>query len=507
MKYRALALALTCLASFASQDAAAQTGAGKKANTTKTAPPAKSAKSAQSAKSVKSNKAAKKATAATAAAAATGATGAAAASVAAPAASGIRQADYIVAVVNSEPVTNYEVQLRVERITDQMQRQGVQVPPHDVMVREVLERTILEKAQLQAAQEVGIKVDALAVKQSEQAVAQQNGISLDALHQRLQADGISIERFREELRSQLTLQRLREREIDARTRATELDIDQYLQEQQAQQAGGASAGTPAAAAAIGLELGHVFVPVPEKATPSEIAALQARAQSVADQARAGGDFAVLARDYSASAESAEGGSLGMRSADRYPELFTQATLPLPIGGVAGPLRSGAGFHVLKVLNKTQGSAMAMAVQSNARHILLTTNAQLSESAAAQRLADYRQRILAGQADFAELAREVSQDGSAKQGGNLGWATTGRYVPEFQAALDALQPGEISEPLVSRFGVHLIQLLERRQVQLSQREQRDMVRDVVREKKIEEAYETWLKELRARAYVEYRDAPQ
>ena len=501
MKYRALALALTCLASFASQDAAAQTGAGKKA--------AQATKSVKSVKSVKSAKPVKKTSATAATAAAAAATGAVAASVAAPAASGIRQADYIVAVVNSEPVTNYEVSLRVERIADQMQRQGAAVPPHDVLVREVLERTILEKAQLQAAQEIGIKVDALAITQSEQAVAQQNGISLQALHQRLQADGISIERFREELRNQLTLQRLREREVDARTRATELEIDQYLQEQQAQQSGraGTGTGTPSAAAAIGLELGHILVPVPEKVSPAEAAALQARAQSVADKARAGEDFAALARDYSASPESAEGGSLGMRSADRYPELFTQATLALPIGGVAGPLRSGAGFHVLKVLNKAQGSTMAMATQNHARHILLTPSAKLTETAAAQRLADYRQRILAGTANFAELAREVSQDGSAKQGGDLGWATPGRYVPEFEAALAQLQPGEISEPLVSRFGVHLIQLLERRQVQLSQREQRDMVRDVVREKKIEEAYETWLKELRARAYVEYRDAPQ
>ena len=471
MKYRALALALTCLASFASQDAAAQTGAGKKA-----------------AKSTQSTNALKPATAITSTA------------TAAPSASGIRQADYIVAVVNSEPVTNYEVSLRVERIADQLRRQGATVPAHDVLVREVLERTIVEKAQLQAAQEIGIKVDELAVSQAEQAVARQNGITLDALYQRLQADGISPERFRQELRNQLTLQRLREREVDARVRVSELDIDQYLQAQQ-------TAGTAASAAGIGLELGHILVPVPEKVSPVEAAALQARAQSVADQARAGDDFAALARNYSASPESAQGGSLGMRSAERYPELFTQATLTLPIGGVAGPLRSGAGFHILKVLNKSQGSSGALVVQNHARHILLVPSAKLTETAAAQRLADYRQRILAGQADFAALAREVSKDGSAQQGGDLGWATPGRYVPEFEAALAQLQPGEISEPLVSRFGVHLIQLLERRQVELSQREQRDAVRDTVREKKIDEAYATWLQELRSRAYVEYRDAPQ
>lgn len=472
MKYRALALAIACLASLASQGATAQglrpsSGAGKAAPAHGLAPlrPAPAAPAGAS----------------------TAPAGAAA--------SGIRQADYIVAVVNSEPVTNHEVSVRVARIEAQLAQQAGAAPPRDVLLREVLERTILEKAQLQAAHELGIKVDALAVTQAEQAVAQQNGIALTAMHQRLQADGISPERFREELRNQLTLQRLREREVDARVRVSELDIDQYLHDQ------------PPAAANVGIELAQVLVTVPENASPTELAALQARAQGVADKARAGDDFAVLARDYSTAPESAQGGSLGMRSADRYPELFMQATQALPVGAVAGPLRSGAGFHVLKVLAKSQGSGAAMALQNHARHILLVPGPQLSETAAAQRLADYRRRILAGQADFAELAREVSKDGSAKQGGDLGWATPGRYVPEFEAALQALKPGEISEPLVSRFGVHLIQLLERRQVQLSQREQRDMVRDIVREKKVEEAYATWVQELRGRAYVEYRDAPQ
>jgi peptidyl-prolyl cis-trans isomerase SurA len=476
MKYRALALALACLASLASQSAAAQglrpTGVGKNSAMARgvlTSPTAATPPTETSATSA------------------------------------IRQADYIVAVVNSEPVTNHEVSARVARIEAQLAARpaGTPAPAHDVLVRDVLERTILEKAQLQTAREMGIKVDTLAVTQAEETVARQNSITLAVMHQRLIADGISPERFREELRNQLTLQRLREREVDARVRVSELDIDQYLRDQQ-------PATDAAAAAHIGIELAQVLVPVPETASPSEIATLQARAQSVADKARAGEDFAVLARNYSAAPESAQGGSLGMRSTDRYPELFTQATQALPVGGVAGPLRSGAGFHVLKVLAKSQnaqGGASAIATQNHARHILLVPSAQLSETAAAKRLADYRSRIQAGQADFADLAREFSKDGSAKQGGDLGWATAGRYVPEFQAALEALQPGEISEPLVSRFGVHLIQLLERRQVELSQREQRDMVRDTVREKKLDEAYATWLQELRARAYVEYRDAPQ
>ncbi|MGP1629815.1 MAG: peptidylprolyl isomerase, partial [Giesbergeria sp.] len=174
---------------------------------------------------------------------------------------------------------------------------------------------------------------------------------------------------------------------------------------------------------------------------------------------------------------------------------------------AGPVRSGAGFHVLKVLEKTQANAAAAVVQNHARHILLRTGPQLSEAAAAAQLADYRKRITAGLASFESLAREHSKDGSAQQGGDLGWSTPGRYVPEFEEVLDTLKPGEISQPVVSRFGVHLIELIERREVQLSPREQREAARQVLRQKKMEETYATWAREQRARAYVEYRDVPQ
>ena len=199
--------------------------------------------------------------------------------------------------------------------------------------------------------------------------------------------------------------------------------------------------------------------------------------------------------------------LGLRPADRYPELFVNAVRQVAVGDVVGPLRSPAGFHILKVVDKTHGGVATTAVQSHARHILLRTHANLTEAQAASRLDELRDRITRGQADFASLAREYSQDGSAKDGGDLGWASPGRYVPEFEEALNALRPGEISRPVVSRFGVHLIQLLERREAKLTQREQRDMVRDTVREKKLDEAFATWIQEARGRAYVEYRDAPQ
>jgi len=413
---------------------------------------------------------------------------------------GPQSADFIVAVVNSEPVTNNEVRARLARAEQQLaQQQGANRPPRDLLAREVLERLILEKAQMQLAKESGVKVEEFALNQAEQGIAQQNGMTLDDMHRRLARDGMSKERFREELRSQLLIQRLRERDVDAKVRVNDQDIDQFLREQQ----------SGADATSMEINLGHVLVLVPENATPSQVAQLQARAQSAADKARAAGsDFAAVAAEFSDAPEGKRaGGLLGLRPADRYPDLFVNSVQGQPVGGIVGPVRSPAGFHILKVVERNVAGLPSTVVQNHARHILLRPSAQLTEAAAAARLADYRRRILAGQADFATLARENSVDGSAKQGGDLGWASPGRYVPEFEQALSTLKPGDISEPLVSRFGVHLIQLMERREAKLTQREQRDMVRDAVREKKVEEAYATWAQELRGRAYVEYREPPQ
>ena len=195
------------------------------------------------------------------------------------------------------------------------------------------------------------------------------------------------------------------------------------------------------------------------------------------------------------------------AAERNRQPILEALRQVPVGGVAGPVRSGAGFHVLKVLERSQGTLPATVLKNHVRHILLRTSPQQNEAAAAQRLADYRRRIERGEATFEALAREFSQDGSAKQGGDLGWAAPGRYVPEFEQVVESLQPGQISEPLVSRFGVHLVQLLDRREVPLTPREQRELARNALQEKKLEDAYVTWAQEQRARAYVELRDPPQ
>ena len=420
---------------------------------------------------------------------------------AAPAAdTGPRAADYIVAVVNSEPITNNEVRARMVRFEQQLVQQGAPLPPRPQLAREVLERLIGEKAQLQLARETGIRVDDAVVDQAERSIARQNGIDLDELRRRMAADGIDVNQFREDLRSQLLLQRLRDRELESRVRVSELEIDQYLREQQ--QGGGDPALTE-------YNLGHILVAVPERATDAQVAQAQAKAQQVLQRARGGEDFARLARENSDAAGAAQnGGTVGMRSADRLPPVFLQAISAVPQGGVAELVRSEAGFHILKVLEKRQLGMPGIAVtQSHARHILLRPAANLTEAQARQRLADYKRRIQAGQADFAQLAREHSQDASARTGGDLGWASPGMFVPEFEEVLASLQPGQIADPIVSRFGVHLIQLLERRQATMSAREQREVVRNLVREKKLDEAYVQWSREVRGRAYVELREPPQ
>lgn len=406
-------------------------------------------------------------------------------------------ADFIVALVNSEPVTNNEVRQRLLRVEQQYTQRGVALPPREVLAPQVLEQLVTERAQLQRAAELGIRVDEAALAQAEMTIAAQNQLDLEEFRRRVAADGMDINRFRNELRNQLLLQRLQEREVEASVTVTEADIDDFLREQNSGDLG-----------KLELNLAHVLILVPENASPAQVAELQARAQMVADRARAGGDFAALAREFSGAAERVNGGAFGWRTADRLPSLFVDATRALPAGGIAGPLRSAAGFHVLKVIEKRQaGLPDASLIQTRSRHILLRPSAQLSQADAVARLNQYREQIASGKATFEELAKEHSQDGSARSGGDLGWVSPGQFVPEFEQAMNGLRPGEMSQPLVSRFGVHLIRVEERREAALSQRDQREMARGLVREKKAGDALRNWIQDLRGRTFVEYREAPR
>lgn len=416
---------------------------------------------------------------------------------AAPAAS--RTADYIVALVNGEPITNHDVRQRLLRVEQQLARQGANVPNRSQLLPEVVDMLINERALVQSATEAGIRVDDASLNQAELSVAAQNQLTIEGLRQRLTAEGLDAGQFRRELRDQILLQRAREREVEQRVKITDADIDAFLREQR----------TQSGAVAAGLDLSHVLVLVPENASEALVRERQARAQQVADRARApGANFAALAREFSDAPEGASGGGFGMRPADRLPELFVQAVRDLPVGGVAGPIRSPAGFHVLRLNERQQAGAPALSeVQTHARHILLRTGPQMSQAQAVAQLARWREEISAGQANFETLAREHSQDGSASNGGDLGWVGPGQFVPEFESVMDALQPGQLSQPVVSRFGVHLIRVDERRERTLSDREQRELARDVLRDRRAEEALRVWMQDVRQRAFVEQRDDPR
>jgi peptidyl-prolyl cis-trans isomerase SurA len=408
-----------------------------------------------------------------------------------------RQADFIVAVVNSEPITNQDVQARKQGMSRESRNAAGNNEAE--LNRKVLEQLINEKAQLQQARESGIKIDDEAIDQAEMNVAANNQVTRDELRKNLSKEGLTLKTFRDQLRDQLMLSRVREREVEGRVRISDLEVEQYLQEQI--QAQGGQAPTE-------LNLGMILIAVPENSTPSEIKALQERADDVARRARSGESFALLAKTYSQAIDKGtNGGEMGLRSPDRYPELFVEATRNLRVGATTAALRSGAGFHILKVIERRQGQATLMVTQTRARHILLRPAAQMSQAQAVARLNELRQSIVAGKADFAAVARQISQDGSAAQGGDLGWANPGMFVPEFEQVMNRLRPGQVGEPLVSRFGVHLIEVTDRRNAPLSDQDQRTVARNALREKKLEEAYTTWVEDVRSRAYVEMREPPQ
>jgi peptidyl-prolyl cis-trans isomerase SurA len=410
----------------------------------------------------------------------------------------VRQADFIVAVVNSEPITNRDVQVLRQRLASEAAARGGNRPDAAELTRVAVEQLINEKAQLQQARESGIKIDAEAIDQAELNVASSNQLSREEMHKRLAQDGISVSAFREQLRTQLTLTRLREREIEGRVRVSDLEVEQFLSEQIKAQA----AQVPAQ-----LNLGMVLIAVPENSSESAVKALGERAADVARRARAGENFTELAKAFSQTPDrGANGGEMGLRPADRYPELFLEATRQLKVGDVAAPVRSSAGFHILKVLERRQATTL-LVTQTRARHILLRPSAQMSQGQAVAKLTQVRQAVVSGKSDFAVLARELSQDGSAQQGGDLGWANPGMFVPEFEQVMNRLRPGQVAEPLVSRFGVHLIEVTDRRNAPMSEQEQRTMARNALREKKLDEAYATWVEDIRGRAYVEMREPPQ
>lgn len=396
--------------------------------------------------------------------------------------------DRIVAVVGKDVITLTELAERTERAARELQRARIAAPERAALERQVLERLVLDKAQLQRAADTGLRVDELQVDRAVQRVAQSNDMTLAEFRRALERDGVPFERFRAELREQILLVRLREREVDDRVQVSEAEVDAYLREHKA--------------SAVEYDVAHVLVRVPEQASPEAVARARARAERVRDEARAGGDFAQLAASHSDAGDALQGGALGWRAPGRLPELFADALRDMQPGQVSEPLRSPAGFHVVKLAGRREAGAAAPVTQTRARHILVKTSELVSEDDARRRLESLRGRILAG-ADFAELARLNSEDGAASRGGDLGWVYPGDTVPEFERAMNALAPGELSGPVRTPFGFHLIRVEERRAADVSEERRRQQARLALRERKAEEAYQEWLRQLRDRTYVELR----
>ncbi len=412
------------------------------------------------------------------------------------AAAAARGGDYIVAVVNQELVTAGEVEQRVARIRDNAKRSNARLPADSELRRQVLDALVEERVLLSYARDSGAKVDDTELDRAVQGVAAQNQLTLPQLRERLKQEGLDYGRFRSNLRDQILVERTREREVNSRIRVGDKEIDEFLEKQR----GGA-------AAQVEYNVAQILVTVPEDASVAVAAERHARARAAQQRIRDGEDFAQVAKEVSEDGNRARGGEIGLKPADRLPDVFVTAVRDLKPGQVAPQiLRSGAGFHVLKLLERKEGAAMRV-TQTHARHILLRPSAQLTPETAAQRLTEYKRQIERGTRRFDEVARQYSEDGSAPQGGDLGWTSPGSFVPEFEDAMNKLPNNGISDPVVSRFGVHLIQVLERRDVEVDPKQLREQARNALREQKFEDAYNEWIRDLRAKAYVEMREPPQ
>jgi peptidyl-prolyl cis-trans isomerase SurA len=405
--------------------------------------------------------------------------------------------DYIIAVVNQELVTAVELDRRQAALRQAAQRAGQQVPRADELRKQALDSLVEERVIITHARDQGWRIDEAEIDRAVQSVAAQNQLTQAQLRQRLAADGMDLGRFRASLKDQIAVERTREREVIARIVVSDEDIDRALEAEVAQ-----------ARASADLNVAQILIRVPDEAPEAVVAERRARAEQALARVKGGEAFDVVAREISEDASRERGGELGLRPADRLPDLFVDSVRNLDAGQVAPALaRSGAGFHVLKLVARSGAADVGAVTETRARHILLRTSEQATPEQAARRLQQVKRAIETGERRFEDLAREVSEDGSAAAGGDLGWFGPGVMVPEFEEPASRLAPGQISEPVASRFGVHLIQVLERRRTTIEPAQRREQARNILRERKFQQSYEEWVEELRARAYIEIRESGQ
>ncbi len=399
--------------------------------------------------------------------------------------------DSIAAVVNEDVITRYELDDRVREVVRQLRKQDTPLPPTDMLEKQILERMITDMLQQQYASENGVRVDDTQLNLAITRIAQQNKFSsADEFRAKLESEGIDYKKFREEIRNEIISTRLREREVESKIVISENEVDNYL----ANKARIGSAGED-------FHLAHILVVVPEQASAEKIQAARERAEQALSKLKGGADFAQIAAGMSDAKDALQGGDLGWRSGDSIPPLFMNILQDMKPGQISEVLRSPSGFHILKLIEKRSSNAPVVITQTHARHILIKTSEIMPEAEAKKRIMEIKQRIEGG-ADFAEQAKRYSQDGSAQQGGDLDWLSPGQTVPEFEAEMNKLKPGQMGV-VQTQFGWHLIQVLERRNTDVSEQQKRQQARVAIGTFKSDEMFQDWLRQLRDRAFIEYR----
>jgi peptidyl-prolyl cis-trans isomerase SurA len=399
--------------------------------------------------------------------------------------------DRIVAVVNNEVITRADLDQRLHAASLQLKQQGTPLPPRASLEKQLLDRLITDSVQLQLARETGLRVDDSELDRAIQRIAQENKLTLEQLRATLEKDGVPFRRFREDIRSEIILSRLRQREVDNRIVVSDGEIESFINALRDRVGHGEQ-----------FNLSHILVTVPENAGPEQIQARRSRAEQALQQLATGADFRQVAAAFSDAPDALQGGAMGWREGERLPTMFLDALKTLQAGAVSPLLRSANGFHILKLNDRRGAGAPVMVQRTHARHILVKTN-ELVPQAEARRRAESLKERLDNNADFAELARLHSEDASGSKGGDLGWLSPGDTVPEFEGAMNALKPGEVSAPVQTPFGWHLIQVLERRDEDMSRDRQRLTAQSALRARKSDESYQEWVRQLRDRAYIEYR----
>lgn len=399
--------------------------------------------------------------------------------------------DRIVAIVDQTVITERELESRIATVTAQFKKQGTELPEESILRKQILERLITDTLQIQYAAQIGLKVDDNQLDKTIEKIAEQNNLTLTEFSEALAKDGISMLKFRADIRNEITVARLREREVDGRVNVSESEIDNYLTSQSS-----LNENTDE------FEISHILIRTPEEGATEDIQKAKAKVDEAASQLNSGVSFAKVSASFSDAPNALEGGSLGWKKGSQMPALFLDALKNMQAGEVSAPLRSPNGFHLLKLTNKRGGNSPLVIQQTHARHILIKITEVMSDKEAETKINAIKERLDNGE-KFEVLARQFSEDSTASNGGDLNWVNPGDTVPPFEAAMNALKDGQISAPVRSQFGWHIIQVIERRSQDMSKESARLKARQEIRSRKADEAYQDWIRELRDRAYVELR----